>query len=439
MANDKKGPTPNAATTKTDSLFPTGCISCGILTGAVSSTLFTPFDRALYLSVTARRPIFDRRNWLRPYQGVLNTFTSRAINTGLYYPLESIFTNALSSLYTSPGGLKDTESQRQGQVDAEGVGQTKISQKDAEGVLSYPTADEPNSGEAPATPKWIFLAAGQLVGLTSAVVCHPINMLKCASWSGHSDTSSGAFFQFVRRGGVRQLYRGMGPTMMREAMFGGIFSLLRHGYGFSSSGTPPVDTNRPSTCDSTSSDPPTPAQQPSDMQSVAILEVCNPFVENFVAAAIGVVFSSPFNYARNMQLSTPIGAPTPTTWSTLGDLWREAFHSASAYGNAPCDRRSNSGVTAKRGAFPQLPKSRTDTSVSPSTKNVADAIPQDIQRKVPRCLVRHPTVRGVVIIADRLRIGWGSVRASIGMSIGAVVYGACLNHLVPLTGGFCMP
>ncbi|KEP64971.1 UNVERIFIED_CONTAM: mitochondrial carrier superfamily protein [Hammondia hammondi] len=438
MANDKKGPMPNAATTKTDSLFPRGCISCGILTGAVSSTLFTPFDRAVYLSVTARRPLFDRRNWLRPYQGVLNTFTSRAINTGLYYPLESIFKNALSSLYTSAGGLKDTESQRQAQVDAEWVGQTENSQKDAEGVLSHPTADESNSGEASAPPKWIFLAAGQLVGLTSAVVCHPINMLKCASWSGHSDTSSGAFFQSVRRGGVRQLYRGMGPTMMREATFGGIFSLLRHGYGFSSSDTPTVDKNRPSTCDSTSSDPPTPAQQPSDVQSVAILEVCNPFVENFVAAAIGVVFSSPFNYARNMQLSTPIGAPTPTTWSTLRDLWREAFHPASAHGNTPFERRGSGGAP-ERGAFPQLPKSRTGTSVSPSLKNAAEAIPQDIQRNVPRFLVRHPTVRGVVIIADRLRIGWGSVRASIGMSIGAVVYGACLNHLVPLTGGSYMP
>ncbi|CBZ52120.1 putative mitochondrial carrier domain-containing protein [Neospora caninum Liverpool] len=433
MAMDEKGLSADITSTRTESVVPTGCLACGILTGAVSSSVFTPFDRALYLSVTARRPLLDRRNWSRPYQGLLNTFTSRAINTGLYYPLESIFTNVLSALYTSAGVQNDTESEQRERNDARGARQAEGSRRDANRVSGPAKADETDTGLASAPPKWIFLASGQLVGLTSAVVCHPFNMVKCASWSGHTDTSSRVFLQSVCSGGVHQLYRGLGPTILREGTFGGIFSLLRHGFCFSKTSPHPDRPSFPAASPSgaTASDTPT-SSPPSSPPTGSLLQVCNPFIENFIAAAVGVVLSSPFNYARNMQLSAPLSSPTPTTWSTLCDLWREAFHPQSApNGNEQSKLRSSRGAADRRG-FSQPPKS--SVGVSPSPKTAADAIPHDIQQKVPRFLVCHPTVRGVVIIADRLRVGWGTVRASIGMSIGAVVYGACMNHLVPQTG-----
>ncbi|PFH32901.1 carrier superfamily protein [Besnoitia besnoiti] len=402
-------------------IVPSGCLTCGLLTGALSSSLFTPFDRALYLSVTARRPLFDRRNWERPFQGLLNTFVSRAVNTGLYYPLESIFANVLSSICSSSPFLNALRAQQHASLGAPGQAGARQLQEAAAGEPHEAVKD---SGSSPPTSKWIFLASGQLVGLTTALVCHPMNMVKCASWSNHAETSSGAFFKSLRIGaaavshaGPQLLYRGLGPTLWREVTFGGVFSVLRHEWGaargdatsWSSTETLEAPGAPPASC----------------FSKATLLDILSPFGANFLAASAGVLLSSPFNYARNMQLATPLARPTPSTWGSLRDLWRDAFRPA------PAAEHENPVARDVCGAgTPAQASCRARKLLGSSSQASRADLPRDIQKKALEFFVHHPTVRGLVALNDRLRIGWGTGRACLGITIGAIAYDACMIHLI---------
>jgi hypothetical protein len=60
--------------------------------------VFNPWDRALYLSVKHYRPFLDKLNFVRPFSGVLQTLTYRAISSGLYFPLEELFSKKLEPI-----------------------------------------------------------------------------------------------------------------------------------------------------------------------------------------------------------------------------------------------------------------------------------------------------------------------------------------------------
>jgi len=77
-------------------------LNCGILSGLAQAAVFNPWDRALYLSVMYHRPFLRSENFVNPMAGVMQTIMQRAISSGLYFPLEDIFTQSINSRVKDP-------------------------------------------------------------------------------------------------------------------------------------------------------------------------------------------------------------------------------------------------------------------------------------------------------------------------------------------------
>lgn len=60
-------------------------IISGVLTGILSSIIFNPIDKAIYLSTTKNISILNKSVWVKPYKGSVNTISTRIINSGLYF------------------------------------------------------------------------------------------------------------------------------------------------------------------------------------------------------------------------------------------------------------------------------------------------------------------------------------------------------------------
>ena len=72
-------------------------LNCGIISGLAQAAVFNPWDRALYLSVMYHRPFLRSENFVNPMAGVMQTIMQRAISSGLYFPLEDIFTQSINN------------------------------------------------------------------------------------------------------------------------------------------------------------------------------------------------------------------------------------------------------------------------------------------------------------------------------------------------------
>lgn len=60
-------------------------IISGVFTGILSSIIFNPIDKAIYISTTKNITILDKSIWVKPYKGSFNTISTRIINSGLYF------------------------------------------------------------------------------------------------------------------------------------------------------------------------------------------------------------------------------------------------------------------------------------------------------------------------------------------------------------------
>jgi hypothetical protein len=69
----------------------------GICSGITQAALLNPLDRALYISLTTRRPVVHPSNWTHPYQGLLQAISQRTLSGSLYY----IFQDEMISLFGS--------------------------------------------------------------------------------------------------------------------------------------------------------------------------------------------------------------------------------------------------------------------------------------------------------------------------------------------------
>jgi len=201
----------------------------GLLAGITSAGLFNPIDRALYLSVKNEIPFLSKENFISPYSGFFQSVGHRAISGGLYYPLEQFF---LTQMSPSPNLLL-----------ADGVGNTSL---------------------------YNFLA-GIAAGTCNAIIVNPISAVKYKTWGRETPQS---FFveatDMLRKGGIRPFTNGMLPTVLRDLVFGGCYTVIRFElqYRFQLSNN--------------------------DYQWAA----------NMAAAAMATIVSGPFNLARNVQYAT---------------------------------------------------------------------------------------------------------------------------------------
>lgn len=189
---------------------------CGLIAGVLSAGMFNPIDRALYLSVKERRPFLKMDNFRRPYQGFLQTVGGRTLQGGFFFPLEHM----------------------------------------SKGVM-------PNS----ISPSIASFAAGSCAGAVNAVVLNPLSAIKYRTWGRDDAVSRGLVSEardMFRRGGLRPFCNGMLPTVLRDVIFGGTYTLLR------------TRTNE---------------FLPPEMH----------WVGNMGAAGVATIISGPLNLARNMQ------------------------------------------------------------------------------------------------------------------------------------------
>lgn len=73
-------------------------VNCGLFSGFIQAGIFNPWDRALYLSLKYDRKFLCAENFRNPWAGVMQTITQRAISAGLYFPLEQLFIEGLTSI-----------------------------------------------------------------------------------------------------------------------------------------------------------------------------------------------------------------------------------------------------------------------------------------------------------------------------------------------------
>ena len=194
----------------------------------------------------------------------------------------------------------------------------------------------------PASRGWF---AGCMAGSLNGVLFNWIAAVKYASWGRPEHDRS--FWQTAsslwRRGRVKPFLRGTFATILRDVAFGGVFSGAR--------GALLVRTEEH-------------RKKYTVSHSDVVGEEVQTFLCNFGAAGAGTVFSSPLNYARNMQYATPAGQKCKTALQLVRELWANAA--------------SRDGV-----------------------------------------------VEGVRYTNTRLRVGWGTLRVATGMAITASIFDRC--------------
>jgi hypothetical protein len=200
---------------------------CGLTAGILQAGFFNPFDRALYLSVKNNVPFLTKQSFAHPYQGFAQSVVGRALSGGLYYPLEHFFMTQIP----------------------------------------------PESGP------WANFLAGTGAGMTNALILNPITAIKYKTWSRVTEVKTTMFSEaktMYLKGGLRPFTFGLGPTLVRDVVFGGCYTYLRLEFQFH--GLPPE----------------------------------HQWMGNMAAAALATILSGPLNLARNVQYGTKSRKTAPT-------------------------------------------------------------------------------------------------------------------------------
>jgi len=255
MADDLRAS--RSPTNRTTILHPTKTplfveIVSGLVVGSLQVILFNSYDRALYLSMTRHRPFLDGRNWGAArdwHRGLWPNLTQRAVTYGLYFPIEQMWTRA-------------------------------ILQENANDIQTLCAAP----------------IAGCLTGATSAILTNPLAVLKFYQYCPERARQS-------LRADIKQLTssgkscatvwsRGAVVTLLRETVFGTIFTTLR----------------------------------------VLLADVDNQFFVNVGAGCAATVCSGPLNYVRSRQYAhvCPHGSPPPRIRDVLQGL-RFEWHKRGTY------------------------------------------------------------------------------------------------------------
>eukprot|EP00922_Rhytidocystis_sp_ex-Travisia-forbesii_P005172 GHVS01007557.1.p1 GENE.GHVS01007557.1~~GHVS01007557.1.p1 ORF type:complete len:358 (-),score=44.75 GHVS01007557.1:265-1338(-) len=296
-------------------------IGCGLASGAIQSSIFNPWDRAMYLSVKSRRSFFDRANWKQPYQGFGQAVIHRTLANGLYFPCETFFIRFFE--------------RRRHEWFSRQVHESRPS------VHPHISSSE-------------LFVVGILSGACSGFLLHPLSAIKYRCWGFESTpTFSSAIAKFYSAGQLRNsLSRGLVSTVQRDIIFGGCFCFFRHqdsrhrssgertgdnlethpntdqhscGGGDSHSSLPSsplitTPTTNPSLLYATSTTSSCPVSSSSHQSPPSWLDRCSQFAHNFVAAGVGVALASPINFVRNVEFSYKVGQTVPSSIAILRTL-----------------------------------------------------------------------------------------------------------------------
>lgn len=157
----------------------TGSIISGITTGA----LMSPWDKALYLAMSHHRPIFNKANWLHPFQGTGQLIFQRSFQGGIYYFFQ--------------GELNDY----------------LIPHLKTHFALSAVSSDA---------------LVGSIAGCMNGAVTHPLTVLRYTRWGNGSHAGFLGTAKVLRyEYGYSVFARSIGLTVTRDILFGGIYEVIR--------------------------------------------------------------------------------------------------------------------------------------------------------------------------------------------------------------------
>jgi len=157
---------------------------CGLLAGICQAGLFNPYDRALYLSVRDHRPFLHRKNFQNPYLGFSQSIGGRAIQGGLYFPMEHYFLRRLNA-----------------------------------NKIMYEQSSDPIHN---------FLA-GTAAGALNACILNPLSAVKYKTW-GRKENRGMVYEvgRMLRKSqSIRPFFNGLGPTLARDMAFGSCYTVMR--------------------------------------------------------------------------------------------------------------------------------------------------------------------------------------------------------------------
>eukprot|EP00802_Teleaulax_amphioxeia_P015952 Tamp_16055.p1 GENE.Tamp_16055~~Tamp_16055.p1 ORF type:complete len:417 (+),score=58.30 Tamp_16055:143-1252(+) len=241
-------------------------LEAGVVSGVVQAGVFHPWDRALYLAQTRRTSFLNLANWRQPLQGIKQTLSLRVLSSSIFFPLEETVAPLAASALGGQGAMAN-------------------------------------------------FVAGNVAGGISAALLNPIQAIRYKAFSINAQAVEGKRINFfstakgmAARGGVRPFFKGIFPTVYRDLVFGGIYSVVRHSLYVR------LERFMPS------------AQQEHARSSRSALQ----FACDVAGAALGTTVSSPFNYARNRIYALPSGATRRAgTTAFLSSLFLKAYRQPS--------------------------------------------------------------------------------------------------------------
>lgn len=228
-------------------------LSSGFISGLCQAMVFNPWDRALYLAIKNKRKFLLWENFHNPMAGMFQTVFQRAISSGMYFPMEEIYQRYFREKLNKDG-------------------------------------EEHN----PITN----LLSGVFAGSTIGLLMNPLSSVKYHYW-GSFDCGKENFASTAQRmyskGGIRPFFVGSTATIMRDVVFGGTYSALRHELIHS------IHSRYPE----------------SKSKSVS-------FLVNMVSAVVATFLSSPFNYVRSRHYATPSDQRPLSAYHILTEVWSSA-------------------------------------------------------------------------------------------------------------------
>lgn len=154
----------------------------GLMSGLWIAGLFSPIDRALYLSTTHHRSFLVLENFTAPFHGLNQALFQRIISGGTYFLLQSNMQRLLYPVFYGQLGFSHSMTQ-----------------------------------------SFIGMAAGLLNGL----LLSPLAAVKYQTWGNERATFLQSAKHMYLQGGYKPFIKGMRATMTRDIIFGAVYEYVR--------------------------------------------------------------------------------------------------------------------------------------------------------------------------------------------------------------------
>jgi hypothetical protein len=232
------------------------------LTGLSTTVIMNPYDRGLYLSIKHKRGFLLRKNFTAPYHGCGQALFQRTVLGSMYYIMQSELDQHFYPIVNSH--LKK------------------------------------NNVFAPVSEPLGHLAVGLTAGISYGIIANPISAIKYFTWGDETRKFYISALEMWNKGRFAPFTKGTLATVSRETSYSTSYELMRYLLHQKF-----VDKNK-------------------STQNTSFNLFTAEFICNVLAAAIGTVASSPFNYTRNLQYASTPETKAPKIKKVLTDLWKES-------------------------------------------------------------------------------------------------------------------